>query len=426
MRLFWIILFFGFQLSIKAQKVCSYWPLDRSFGAYEGVSIDTSNVMISVLDGQSCAVFKRPVDGVDHGLEIEMSEKQKKTFTEAPNTWLMFDFYAGEQFTNFDERVVQIGSDDNFMIHINDYNGKEGTLKLFFQFAGEYSNIDVKANTWTRCIFLYNRLDNMAYLSFYSLNKNGISRLEASRSIKLYRNINLLHPLILGNKNFSSPDKLTGGIKNVTFGVGSLAMPEDLFWFSNLSSLPQASVNEEGNLIITKINQSPYKVGGQLQYPDLDTAFSPAIVPLRNIEWVVQGNSAINDDYTFISKSGDSIMYDAWIDRGDWVTLQVRGELGYTGEIVKSNIIRHYVEENTSRTDEIEMNHVVVIQENETLQLKHQLMAATQCKVYNMTGQIQLNWDGNGVLDISNLHDGAYVLRVIDKEGIHFSHKFIK
>ena len=108
------------------------------------------------------------------------------------------------------------------------------------------------------------------------------------------------------------------------------------------------------------------------------------------------------------------------------MTLQVRGELGYTGEIVKSNIIRHYVEENTSRTDEIEMNHVVVIQENETLQLKHQLMAATQCKVYNMTGQIQLNWDGNGVLDISNLHDGAYVLRVIDKEGIHFSHKFIK
>lgn len=404
-------------------------PFLPELGSKSVIKTQEDNVSITKWKGFPCARFvpddMGKLDDDKYGLEYTSDDIYTLLNSRKMSFAMMFFCLAPHEIEEtFDRRIIQIGDDNDFAFRQKDYDKSKGTYKIECRAYNTYldkSTVDFEFGKWYTVYFDVWDITYNYRITDFETGKTVYYRGGLFSSPSL-RNSN---PKInIGNKDIYAVDQLNGGVSEVLFSTGGefevLSKKSDEMharsfgWSSRLNI--EMHANEDYLL----------KAYAQIErdIPAIDNM--SYVVKPANPHWVVQGNVLQEDDYSSFSSNGDSMTYDAWIDRGSWVTVQAQLPGVTPNDMRYSNIIRVYIEENLTNTDRIDAKEIKIADDGTSLKLLNIGQPVLEMSVYSLDGKKVISVENQSKISTQSLPNAVYILDYKTADKVHHTVKFAK
>jgi len=412
---------------LKAQTEVIKIPLIQNLEGKSVTKTQEDNVSITKWKGFPCARFVPDdlgkLDDNKYGLEYTSDDiytllnSRKMSFA-----MMFFCLEPHEIEETFDRRIIQIGDDNDFAFRQKDYDKSKGTYKIECRAYNTYSDksiVDFEFGKWYTLYFdVWDKTFNYTITDF-EIGQTVYTRGGLFSSPSL-RNSN---PKInIGNKDIYAVDQLNGGVSLALFKTGDefqvLSQKED--------EMHRNSFGWSNSLNIELYEKDDYQLKAYAEIQQSFDTFTYLVQPANHAHWVVQGNVLQEDDYSSFSSNGDSMTYDAWIDRGSWVTVQAQLPGKTPNDMMYSNIIRVYIEENLTNTDRIDAKEIKIADDGKSLKLLNIGQPVLEMSVYSLDGKKVISVENQSKISTQNLPNAVYILDYKTADKVHHTVKFAK
>lgn len=406
-------------------------PLLRNFEGDGVAETIKDNVSITKWKGLPCARFVPDdlgkLDDDKYGLEYTSDDIYTLLNSRKMSFAMMFFCLAPHEIeATFDRRILQIGARDNdFAFRQKEYDKSKGTYKIECRAYNDFydkSTVDLKFGKWYTIYF-----DVWDIECRYSITELSTGQTIYSKS-KLLNNPSLSTKdlkITFGNKEINSVDQLNGGVSQVLFATGYTR--EEVFWGKS-DDAHQVTFGWKTRLKTTLYSQEGYKINAlstliRTLQPEDTISYS---VKADQPKWIVQGHILQEDEYSNFSKNGDSMSYDAWIDRGNWVTVQSFLPSFNLGDAIYSNILRVYIEENLTNTDRIDVKEIKIADDGKSLKLLNITQPVLEMSVYSLDGKKMISVENQSKISTHSLPNAVYILDYKTADKVHHTVRFAK